>query len=273
MIKTVCIVSLSSGVAGEPFVSHEVKLGIERLRAYGLDVRFAPHALRGMEYLGAHPEARAADLLQAFRNPAVDMILCAIGGDDTYRLLPYLFEHGELAEAVSGKMFLGFSDTTINHLMLRKVGLRTFYGQAFLPDVCELGPMMLPYTRRHFEELLATGGIGSIVPSDTWYESRTDFGPDQLGACLRAHPDRGFRLVQGPPVFSGKILGGCIDTFYDMFDGTRYADMPELCQRYGLFPTADEWRGHILLLETSEELMAPDTYRKALGFLRDAGVF
>ena len=273
MIKTVCIVSLSSGVAGEPFVSHEVKLGIERLRAYGLDVRFAPHALRGMEYLSAHPEARAADLLQALCNPTVDMILCAIGGDDTYRLLPYLFEHDELAEAVSGKVFLGFSDTTINHLMLRKVGLRTFYGQAFLPDVCELGPTMLPYTRRHFEELLATDEIASITPSDTWYESRTDFGPDQLGACLRAHPDRGFRLVQGPPVFSGKILGGCIDTLFDMFDGTRYADMPELCRRYGLFPTADEWRGHILLLETSEELMEPATYRKALGFLRDAGVF
>ena len=56
------------------------------------------------------------------------MILCAIGGDDTYRLLPYLFDHDELRRAVTGKVFLGFSDTTVNHMMLHKVGLPTFYG-------------------------------------------------------------------------------------------------------------------------------------------------
>lgn len=56
------------------------------------------------------------------------MILCAIGGDDTYRLLPYLFEHNELANVVSDKIFLDFSDTTINHFMLHKAGLKTFYG-------------------------------------------------------------------------------------------------------------------------------------------------
>ena len=65
------------------------------------------------------------------------MILCAIGGDDTYRLLPYLFNHNELKDAITDKVFLGFSDTTINHLMLHKVGLRTFYGQAFLSDICD----------------------------------------------------------------------------------------------------------------------------------------
>ena len=27
------------------------------------------------------------------------MILCAIGGDDTYRLLPYLFDHDKLRKA------------------------------------------------------------------------------------------------------------------------------------------------------------------------------
>ena len=92
------------------------------------------------------------------------MILCANGGDDTFRLLPYLFDHDELREAVSQKVFLGFSDTTINHFMLHKVGLNTFYGQSFLADVCELGPEMLPYSRRYFEELISTGGIREIVP-------------------------------------------------------------------------------------------------------------
>ena len=138
MIRNIAVVSLSRGVLGEAFAQHEVEIGLQRLAGYGINVRFMPNARRGIDYLTAHPEARAADLLQAFRDPEIDLILCAIGGDDTYRLLPYLFDHDELRRAVTDKIFLGFSDTTVNHMMLHKVGLPTFYGQAFLPDVCEL---------------------------------------------------------------------------------------------------------------------------------------
>lgn len=273
MVKNVAVVSLSAGVLGESFAKHELDIGAKRLADYGLNVRFMPHALAGIEHIKNHPEDRAADLLAAFRDPGIDMILCAIGGDDTYRLLPYLFDHDKLRKAVTDKIFLGFSDTTVNHMMLHKVGLPTFYGQAFLPDVCELGPAMLPYTERYFAELLRTGTIRAVTPSDVWYESRTDFSPSQIGIAPAAHPDDGFQLLQGSPTFSGEILGGCIDTFYDFFDGTRYADMPLLCQKYGLFPTAEDWQGKILLLETSEERMPPEKYRAALTHLKNAGVF
>ena len=114
------------------------------MKDYGLNVRFMPHALKGMEYVKNHPDQRAADLLQAFSDPEIDMILCAIGGDDTYRLLPYLFDRNELQNAVSDKVFLGFSDTTIDHFMLHKVGINSFYGQSFLADICELDRQMLP---------------------------------------------------------------------------------------------------------------------------------
>jgi muramoyltetrapeptide carboxypeptidase LdcA involved in peptidoglycan recycling len=273
MIKTVAIVSLSSGVLGEDFVKHELDIGLRRLEEYCLTVRMMPHALKGLAYVKEHPEERAADLLDALRDPEIDMILCAIGGDDTYRLLPYLFDHGELQAAACGKVFLGFSDTTVNHFMLRKAGMKTFYGQSFLPDVCELAPEMLPYTKTYFEELLRTGGIRAVTPSGTWYEERKSFGVDQVGTMPAAHENRGFELLQGAPVFSGEILGGCIDTLYDFFDGERYADMPVLCERYGLFPSAEEWRGKILLLESSEERMPPEKYRRALEHLKAAGVF
>lgn len=273
MVKTIGIVSLSSGTLGEDFVKHELDLGLCRLEDYGIRVKFMNHALKGMDYIKANPEKRAADLLQAFRDPEIDMILCAIGGDDTYRLLPYLFEHDELKNAVGNKIFLGFSDTTMNHFMLHKAGLNTFYGQSFLSDICELDSEMLPYTRKYFEELLTTGGISEINPSEVWYESRTDYSESQLGTKPTEHPDRGYELLQGNPVFSGKILGGCIDTILDMFDGERYADSPELCSKYNLFPSLDEWRGRILLLESSEEKMTPEKYAKALTALKSTGIF
>lgn len=273
MIKTVGVVSLSAGTLGEDFVRHELDLGVRRLEHYGLKVKFLPHALKGIDYLKAHPEARAADLLEAFRDPEIDLILCAIGGDDTYRLLPYLFDEGQLEKAACQKPFLGFSDSTVNHFMLHKVGLPTFYGQSFLSDVCEMDTEMLPYTRRYFEELLRTGTIRQVEPSEVWYEGRTDYSPACLGTPLPAHPAEGWKLLQGPPVFSGKILGGCLDTIHDFFDGERYADMPALCQKYGLFPGAADWQGRILLLETSEEQMSPEKFSRALGFLKQAGVF
>ena len=273
MIKTVGVVSLSAGTLGEDFVRHELELGVRRLEHYGLRVRFLPHALKGIAYLKAHPEERAADLLEAFRDPEIDLILCAIGGDDTYRLLPYLFDEGRLEKAACRKPFLGFSDSTVNHFMLHKVGLPTFYGQAFLSDVCEMDKEMLPYTRRYFEELLRTGTVRQVEPSEVWYEGRTDYSPACLGTPLPAHPAEGWKLLQGPPVFSGKILGGCLDTIHDFFDGERYADMPALCQKYGLFPGAADWQGRILLLETSEEQMSPEKFSRALGFLKQAGVF
>ena len=273
MIKTVGIVSLSSGILGESRIRFETETGIRRLEEYGLNIKFMPHALMGLDYLKAHPEKRADDLLLAFHDPEIDMILCAIGGDDTYRLLPYLFEHDELANSVTDKVFLGFSDTTINHLMLHKVGLTTFYGQAFLPDICELSSEMLPYTRKYFEELINTENISEICPSDIWYEERKSFGIDQAGKPLISHPNSGFELLQGSPVFSGKILGGCIDSIYDMFNGDRYADMPVLCKKYHLFPDPEDWKGRILLLETSEEKPSPEKYRKALEYLKQTGVF
>lgn len=273
MIKNIAIVSLSSGTIGEDFVKHEVEIGIKRLKDFGLKVTFMPHALKGIEYIKNHPVERAADLLQALKDPEIDMILCAIGGDDTYRLLPYLFEHNELADAASDKIFLGFSDTTINHFMLHKVGMKTFYGQSFLSDICELDKDMLPYTKKYFEELIRTRTIKEVKPSKLWYEGRSEFGVDQIGTPLKQHLDCGFGLLQGNSVFSGEILGGCIDSIYDFFHGDRYADMPILCKKYGLFPAAEDWAGKILLLESSEEKMSPHKYEKAIHTLKETGIF
>ena len=161
-VKKIGIVSLSSGIMGEDFVKHELDIGLKRLKEYGIEVEFLPNALKGMEFIKDNPGCRAEDLLIAFADDSIDMILCAIGGEDTYRLLPYLFENDELKKVAKQKIFLGFSDTTMNHFMLNKVGIKTFYGQAFLPDVCELSKEMLPYTKQYFEELIHTGTIKEI---------------------------------------------------------------------------------------------------------------
>ena len=272
-VKKIGIVSLSSGILGEDFVQHEVKLGLERLEKLDIQVIFMEHACKGLKYISEHPEDRAKDLLNAFKDDSIDMILCAIGGDDTYRLLPYLFEHDELKNVVTDKIFLGFSDTTFNHLMLHKVGLNTFYGQAFLPDVCELESEMLPYTKQYFLELIETGTIPEITPSEVWYEERSDYSAEAVGTKRIMHINQGFELLQGSGIFHGKILGGCIDSLYDIFDSTRHSDSVELCRKYDLFPSLEDWKDKILLLESSEEQPTPEKYRHMIEALKNTGIF
>lgn len=272
-VKKIGIVSLSSGILGEDFVSHEVKIGIERLKKNGIEVEFLPNSTKGIEFLKNNPKARAKDLIDAFKDDSIDMILCAIGGDDTYRLLPYLFENNELEMAVKQKIFLGFSDTTMNHFMLNKVGIKTFYGQAFLPDVCELSKEMLPYSKHFFEELINNGEIKEIYPSDVWYNEREDFSEKAIGISMEEHHNDGFELIRGNAKFEGKILGGCLDSIFDIFDNSRYEDTVYLCQKYNLFPSLDEWKNKILLLETSEERPKPELFRKMILKLEEYGIF
>ena len=272
-VKKIGIVSLSSGVLGEDFVVHEVKIGIERLKEYGIEVEFLPNSKKGIEFIKNNPEARAKDLIKAFKDDSIDMILCAIGGDDTYRLLPYLFENNELEKVAKQKIFLGFSDTTMNHFMLNKVGIKTFYGQAFLPDICELSNEMLPYSKHFFEELINNGRIKEIYPSDVWYNEREDFSEKSIGISMEEHQNRGFELLRGNAKFEGQILGGCLETIFDIFDNSRYEDTVYLCQKYNLFPSLNEWENKILLLETSEERPKPELFRKMILKLQEYGIF
>lgn len=272
-VKKIGVVSLSSGIMGENFIQHELNIGLERLKQYGIEVEFLPNALKGMEFIKNHPECRAQDLLTAFMDDSIDMILCAIGDEDTYRLLPYLFDNNELEKVVKQKIFLGFSDTTINHFMLHKVGIKTFYGQAFLSDVCELSQNMLPYTKQYFEELVTTGKIKEIRPSDVWYQEREDFSENAVGVEMCSYPNKGFELLKGQPIFKGKILGGCLESIYDIFDSSRFEDTVSLCKKYNLFPELEDWKGKILLLETSEEKTAPELFRKMINVLKDYGLF
>lgn len=273
-VQNVTVLSLSRGLIGDKENEHQLKLGTRRLQELGLNVSFGPNALKGSEFLKAHPEARARDLTDAMIDGGVDMILCAIGGDDTYRLLPYLFENDELKKVLRQKIFLGFSDSTVNHLMLYQCGLNTFYGQSFLCDLCEQEPEMLPYSKRYFEELIRTGTISEIRPSEVWYEERTDFSEAATGTLRIRHEDRkGFELLQGTPRFQGKILGGCLESLYGLLDGFYYEDEPLLAEKYGVFPSLDDWKGKILLLETCEEMPEPDRYRKELEKLKETGIF
>ncbi len=273
----VAIVSLSSGMLGEDYCAHYIELGQKRLRQLGLIPVFMPNALKGVDYLKAHPAARAADLKQAFADDNIKGIICAIGGDDTYRTLEFLLEDQDFKALVikKPKLFTGFSDTTVNHLMFYQLGLVTYYGPNYINDFSEMADEMLTYTKQAIKNYyLAEDIFAPISNSANWYEERTDFSAKSLGSSRISHTEkRGFQLLQGQYPFSGKLLGGCLESLSELISGSRYSEEAKVNQKYGIFPTAEQWQGKILFIETSEERPSFETYRDYLMLLKEQGVF
>lgn len=270
----IAIVSLSQGTLGEDFAAHQRKLGEQRIMELGLKPVYMPNALKGITYLEKHPEARAADLKNAFLDPEIKGIITAIGGDDTYRLLPFLMDDEEFKTAVirHPKLFTGFSDTTINHLMFYRLGMQSFYGPSFLNDLAEMDLDMLPYTKKTLEHFFENSGVTEISASKTWYEERTDFSALQVGKPRVKHQDTGYKVLRGRGKVQGRLWGGCIDSLYDGLVGNRYSDEPDVFAHYHLFLKPEETKDKLLFIETCEELPTPDLFRQQLLKLSEIGI-
>lgn len=94
--------------------------------AFGVEVVETRHALADIDWLAAHPEARAADLVEVLKDPTIQGIVSTIGGDDSIRMLPFL-DYSVIRE--NPKVFLGYSDSTITHFAFLKAGVTSFYGR------------------------------------------------------------------------------------------------------------------------------------------------
>ncbi|MDO5089108.1 MAG: LD-carboxypeptidase, partial [Leptotrichiaceae bacterium] len=272
---TIAVISLSRGVLGESFCSHQLLLGTERLEKMGFKVVFTPNALKGIKYIEEYPEKRAEDLKYAFENPEIKAVLCAIGGLDGYKIFPYLMEDRDFIKAVKEKpkIFTGFSDTTVHHLMFHRLGMQSFYGPSFLTDIAELDNELLPYTEKYWD-IYSGSLLNEITSSDTWYEERRDFSKKSLGMPRISHKEtRGFELLQGKETFNGQLLGGCLESLYNIIVGDRFSEQKEICEKYKIFPSEEEWKGKILFIETAEGKPSPEEYRKMLETFKEKGIF
>lgn len=272
----IAIVSLSRGLLGMPFCKHELDLGLERIREFGLEPILMPNALKDLDYLQQHPEARAEDLKKAFMDDSIQGIICAIGGNDTFRILPYLMEDEEFIKAVEEhpKLFTGFSDTTIDHLMLYRLGLRTFYGPCLLVDLAELDREMLPYTKKYFEKYFLEEPQFEILSSEVWYKDRASYGVEEVGKPRPVIKEtHGYEVLNGHGTVSGTLYGGCIESIYDALVGEGFPEEVEIMKKYHILPTEEEWKGILLFLETSDEKSTPEKLKTMLMTLKKENIF
>jgi muramoyltetrapeptide carboxypeptidase LdcA involved in peptidoglycan recycling len=122
----VALVSLSWGGLGDAKYIHKYEIAKSGLPGIRARARPDAHALMGTEFVAEHPELRARDLADAFLDDSISAVFCAIGGDDSIRILPHVdFD----AIRAHPKIFMGYSDTTVGHFIMGKAGLVSFYGR------------------------------------------------------------------------------------------------------------------------------------------------
>ena len=255
----VAIVSLSNGLLGEKEFLHKYELGKKRLEEkFGLEVITMENTLKGIEYIYNHPEKRAEDLMNAFKDKSIKAIICSIGGDDTIRLLPYI-DYEVIKN--NPKVFMGFSDTTANHLMMQKAGIVSYFGPCLMCDFANYVDMY-DYTENAVRELLIEAKENyEIRKCDYWTNEHIEWCEENINKQkTRLKDEKGYEVIQGQGKVRGKLLGGCLDAF-PIYNGTE------------VWPTLENWKDKILFFETSEDMPEPQYVTWYLRNLGAQGIF
>ncbi len=211
--------------------------------AFGVEVIESRHALANSQWLGAHPEARAADLMEVLQDPSIHGIVSTIGGDDSIRILPYL-DYSVIRQ--NPKVFLGYSDSTVTHFAFLKAGVTSFYGPSVMAGFDENGGLS-PYMAESIRQtLFAPSPTTVLLPNlDGWTVASWEWQSEHRNAIRRkVQPSSGWKWLQGRGRHRGRLIGGCLDVL-DWLRGTP------------VWPEPAQWRNSILFLETSEERPSP----------------
>jgi len=256
----VAVVSLSSGILGDAWAIHKFHLAKQRMQdLFGLELIAMPNALKGNDFIYNNPKARAEDLMEAFKNPEIKAIFCAIGGVDTIRILPYI-DFDVIKN--NPKIFSGFSDSTVNHFMCYHAGLMSFYGPNIMNDFSQYVKMS-DYTIDAIKKLWFDADENFEIKSSEIFsldEDKVWWGEDHINDDRKWRTEEiGYEILQGKGKVEGELLGGCADVFL-MLLGTK------------IWPAAENWKDKILFFENCESNMTPDDLESLLRNLAAQGI-
>lgn len=244
---TVAAVSLSSGLAA--LFPHRYEAGKRQLaETFGLTVVETPNALRDNGWLHDNPQARADDLHWALTNDDIAGVIATIGGEESIRTVPYLD-----LDLIGRhpKVFMGYSDTTVQHLANRKAGIVSFYGPGFMVDLAENGGIH-PYVEQAVRAALFSTEPFELAAAGEWTEEFLNWADPALQAQPRRWwPSPGWQWLQGGEAVTGELIGGC-------------GEILEMAKGTSIWPDDDAFDGAVFLLETSEEAPPPDTVKNWL---------
>lgn len=187
----------------------------ERFADLGLRLTFGAHVEGVDEFHSSSLASRIADLHAAFRDPSVQLIIAANGGNNANQLLRHL-DYGLIQK--NPKILCGCSDiTALSNAIFAKTGLVTYSGPNFFEFANERG---FDYTRDYFEKCLFSAAPLECTPPPRW--SDDDWTQNQSQRTFLKN-DGYWILMKGR--CEGRIVGGNQCTL-NLLHGTEF--MPPL---------------------------------------------
>ena len=255
--QRIVVTAPSSGV--EPALHARLALTLAHLRQQGFTVEEGRCLRQEIRSASDSAEARATELMQTLLRDDVAAIIPPWGGELAIELLDKL-DWNALQNA-SPKWLLGYSDTST---WLVPITLRLHWATAHGPCLMDMVAGQTDPLTRGSMAALATPAGGKFLQrqSSHWQRQWTDFAvvPDTTYQ-LTEHTV--WRALQGQTElqFSGRLIGGCIDTLMHTA-GTVHGDVTDFIQRHRSY-------GTVLYLENSG--LSPTDWVRALHRLRWAG--
>ena len=244
----VAVVSPSWAGPGAFPAVHE--LAMQRLRD---EVGVEPVEYPTTRRLGASPADRAADLMTAFRDPAIGAVMASIGGDDQITVIPHLDPD---AFRTNPKPFFGYSDNTNVLNWLWNLGIVSFHGGSTMVHLGR-GGATHPVSVASLRAALFDSDEIQLTPVETFSEDPIRWDtPAALTDEPPQRPSAGWWWHRPEQVVEGPTWGGNLEVLHWI-----------LAVGLSIRP-AEDYAGCILLIETSEE-MPPAT--EVFRMLRNMG--
>lgn len=192
---------------------------------------------------------RAAEFNALLHREDIDILMAAIGGNNTNSILPYIDYDYFKAHP---KMIVGYSDATALLLALyARTGVPTFYGPALAASFGEFPPFV-DETYHYFSDMLDVSVPHPYPLPPFWTDEKINWATQDRGKEQRPNTWRTVR----PGACQGRLIGGNLNTMEGFF-GTPY--MPEIKM------------GDILFIEDS--LKDACVIERSFSLLKLAGVF
>lgn len=246
---TIGVFSSSSPISAT--VPIRYKRGKEYLQSKGIDVVDGNLYKKQDYYRSGSIKERADEFNQLLYNDKIQVLMAAIGGNNTNSILPYI-DYEYLRH--HPKIIIGYSDTTALLMgIYAKTGLVTFYGPALASSFGEFPPFV-DWTYNSFKSVV----YGDFelpyeykMPS-VWTDEFINWSQQDRGKT--EYTNNWICVNSG--ICRGRLIGGNLNTMEGFF-GTEY--MPEIK------------KGDILFIEDS--LKDACTIERSFSMLKLAGVF
>jgi muramoyltetrapeptide carboxypeptidase LdcA involved in peptidoglycan recycling len=213
------------------------------LRVLKEDLQLEPVEYPTTRQLDAPAIDRARDIMDAFADDSIAIVMASIGGSDEITVLPYLDPDVFLAHP---KRFFGYSDNTNFLNYLWNLGVVGYHGGSTLVHLARPGGVH-PVSFASLRAAVFTNDTVQLLPVDAFTDFEAEWSDlSTLENEVPTTSELGWYWHNADHVVTGPTWGGNLEIIHWNLAANRF------------IRESNEYAGCVLILETSEDMPSSD---------------